>query len=128
MEPDEKGVLRLGGSTDDDLDSMNGLLHWQMEDYELFPICNMLGVEEEKEGNEFTKEYREIKEGEAQVDETSAHMFSEDKPMKYEEPTVKTMNLGDEANPKNIFVGDDWNPVLKAAVFKIFMEYKDIFA
>ena len=27
MEPDEEGVLRLGGSTDDDLDSKNGLLH-----------------------------------------------------------------------------------------------------
>ena len=27
MEPDDEGVLRLGGSTDDDLDSVNGLLH-----------------------------------------------------------------------------------------------------
>ena len=27
MELDEEGVLRLGGSTDDDLDSVNGLLH-----------------------------------------------------------------------------------------------------
>ena len=25
-------------------------------------------------------------------------------------------------------VGDKWNPVLKAATFKIFMEYKDVFA
>ena len=48
--------------------------------------------------------------------------------MKYEEATVKTMNLGDEANPKNILVGDDWNPILKAATFKIFMQYKDVFA
>jgi hypothetical protein len=47
---------------------------------------------------------------------------------KYEEPTVKTINLGDEAEPKNILVGDDWNPVLKAAAFKIFTEYKDVFA
>ena len=47
MEPDEEGVLRLeGGSNDDDLDSVNGLLHWQIEDYELFPSCHMLGVEE----------------------------------------------------------------------------------
>ena len=37
MEPDQEGVLRLeGGSMDDDLDSLNGLFHWQMEDYELF--------------------------------------------------------------------------------------------
>ena len=27
MELDEEGVLRLGGSTDDDLDSVNVLLH-----------------------------------------------------------------------------------------------------
>ena len=57
-----------------------------------------------------------------------AHTFSKDKPIKYKEPTVKKMNLGDEANPKNIFVGDDWNPALKAEAFKICMEYKDVFA
>ena len=46
MEPDQEGVLRLdGGSTDDDLDSMNGLFHWQMEDYELFHSCNVLSIE-----------------------------------------------------------------------------------
>ena len=29
MEPDEEGVLRLGGGlSDDDLDSINGLFHW----------------------------------------------------------------------------------------------------
>ena len=28
MEPDNKGVLRLGGSSDDDLDSVNRLFHW----------------------------------------------------------------------------------------------------
>ena len=38
------------------------------------------------------------------------------------------MNLGDEAEPKNILMGDNWDLVLKAAVFKIFMEYKDVFA
>ena len=49
MEPDE-GVMRLGGSNDDDLDSVKGLFHWQIEDYELFPSCNMLRVDEgEKE-------------------------------------------------------------------------------
>ena len=88
----------------------------------------MLGVEEEEGRNEFPKEYSELKEGEAQVDEPLAHAFSKDKPMKNEESMVKTMNLGDEENPKNILVGDDWNPVLKAAAFKIFMEYKNVFA
>ena len=40
MEPDEEGVLRLdGGSNDDDLDSVNGLFHWQMEDYFRVAIC-----------------------------------------------------------------------------------------
>ena len=48
-----------------------------MEDYELFLSCNILGVEEEKRRNEFSKEYSELKEGEAQVDETLADMFSE---------------------------------------------------
>ena len=38
------------------------------------------------------------------------------------------MNLGDDIEPKNILVGDNWNPVLKAAAFKIFLEYKDVFA
>ena len=47
MELDEKGVLRLeGGSNEYNLDSVNEIFHWQMEDYELFPSCNMLGVEE----------------------------------------------------------------------------------
>ena len=37
IEPDEEGVLWLeGGLKDDDLDSVNRLFHWQMEDYELF--------------------------------------------------------------------------------------------
>ena len=34
------------------------------------------------------------------MDETLAHAFSEKKPMKYEEPTVKTINLGDKVKPK----------------------------
>ena len=66
MEPDEKGVLRMeGGSSEDDLDSLNGLFHWQMEDYELFPSCNMLRVDEGKkeEGNECSKEHREAEGG-----------------------------------------------------------------
>ena len=47
MELDQEGVLQLeGGSTDDDLDSVSGLFHWQMEDYELFQSCNVLTIEE----------------------------------------------------------------------------------
>lgn len=57
MEPDE-GVLRLGGSNKDDLDSVNGLFHCQMEDYKLFSSCNMLTVDETGEENECPKEYR----------------------------------------------------------------------
>ena len=45
------------------------------------------------------------------MDETPTHTFSKDKPIKYEEPIVKTMNLGEEENLKNILVGDDWNLV-----------------
>ena len=37
-----------------------------MEDYELFPNCNMLRVDEGKKGgNECSKEYREAEEGKA---------------------------------------------------------------
>lgn len=66
MELDEEGVLRLeGGSNDDDLDLLNDLLHWQMEDYELFTSCNMLRVDEGNKGeeNECSKEYWEAKDG-----------------------------------------------------------------
>ena len=89
-----------GGSNDDDLDLVNDLLHWQMEDYELFLSYNMLGVQDGKEENEFLKEYREVKEGEAWINEMLVHTFSEDKPIKYEEPKIKTINLGNEVNPK----------------------------
>lgn len=43
---------------------MNGLYHWQIEDYELFPSCNILRVDEgEKiEENECRKEYKEADE------------------------------------------------------------------
>jgi len=64
MELDEEGVLRLEeGSNEDDLDSLNGLFHWQMEDYELFPSCNTLKVDEKGEENDCSKEYREVEEG-----------------------------------------------------------------
>ena len=66
MELNEEGVLRLeGGSKDDDLDLVNGLFHWQMEDYELFLSYNMLRVDEgeKRKKKECPKEYREAKEG-----------------------------------------------------------------
>ena len=103
-----------GGSTDDDLDSVNGLFHWQMEDYELFPTCNVLSIEEGPRENEFPKEFKEVKEGDAPVDVTPAHTFSTEEPIKYNEAKLETMNLGDEAEPRNILVGDNWDPVLKA--------------
>ncbi len=85
-------------------------------------------IEEGHSGDKFPKEFMEIKEGDTRLDETPTHVFGEGKPIKYDEATVQTMNLGDEVEPKNILVGDNWNPVLKAAAFKIFLEYKDVFA
>ena len=62
------------------------------------------------------------------MDVTLAHIFNEGETIKYNEATLQTMNLGDEAEPKNILVGDNWDPVLKVAIVKIFLEYKDVFA
>ena len=71
MEPDEEGVLRLqGGSSDDDLDSLNGLFYWQIEDYELFLSCNMLRVDDGKNTKgetECLKEHRDAEEGNGRV-------------------------------------------------------------
>ena len=78
-----------------------------MEDYELFHSCNVLSMEEGSRGNEFSKEFIEVKEGEALLDVTPAHTFSEGETIKYNEATLQTMNLGDEAEPKNILVGDN---------------------
>lgn len=103
-----------------------------MEDYELFHLeCNMLQVEEEaKEKDMFLLEYgvARVKEGVARVNETPTHQFAKDKPIQYKDSTLKETNLGDEGSSKTILVGDDWNPVLKEVAFKIFMEYKDVFA
>ena len=66
MEPDKEGALRVeGGLSEDDLDSLNGLFHRQMEDYELFLSYNMLRVDEgeKEERNERPKEYKEVEEG-----------------------------------------------------------------
>ena len=41
------------------------------------------------------------------LDETPVHVFGTRKPIKYDEAIVQTMNLGDEAEPKNILVGDN---------------------
>lgn len=48
----------------------------------------------------------------ARVDDTPAHQFERDKPIKYEERDVKKINLGKDEDPQVILVGDDWNPVL----------------
>ena len=95
-----------------------------MEDYEFFQSCNILAIEEERNGDGFPKEFREIKEGNTQLDETPAHVFNKEKPIKYEEATVQTMNLGDDTEPKNILVGDNWNPVLKTTTFKIVRPFR----
>lgn len=108
IKPKEEGVLKL----EDHTDSIDGLFHWQMSDYELFPpSCNMLEIEEDP--NEFHREYKEYKKGEARVEESPAHQFPKDE---------------HDENPKTILVGDDWNPVLKTVTFKIFTKYTDVFA
>lgn len=129
MDPDAEGILKLGGCcSEDDTDSLNGLFHWQQEDYEMFsPSCNVLSVEGE-EPDQYPPEYGEYKEGEAAMDTVPAHQFRNKEAMKYEEPMVKPLNLGTETDKKIILVGDGWNPVLKTAAFKIFTEYKDVFA
>ena len=70
-----------GGSTDDDLDSLNGLFHWQMEDYELFQSYNVLTVEEGHKNDGFPREFTKVKEGDASLDETPAHAFTEGEPI-----------------------------------------------
>lgn len=62
------------------------------------------------------------------MNETSTYKFDTKKAMKYKEPSLMIMNLGDQANPHNLLVVDDWNPLSKSATFKIFLKYKDVFA
>ena len=38
------------------------------------------------------------------------------------------MNLGEGDQPKEIWIGDDWDLVLKVTTLRIFLEYKDVFA
>lgn len=71
-----------GRGRNDDLDSMNGLLHWQMEDYELFQSCNLLTIEEGHSDDGFPREFMEVKEGDAPLDETPAHAFTEGESIK----------------------------------------------
>ena len=82
------------------------------------------------EGKEdlFPPVYREYTKGEAQVNKTLVHQFNKERLIQYEERLLKITNLGDEANPQNILVEEDWNLVLKVATFRIFLEYKDVFA
>lgn len=100
IERNDKSILELEGYSEDDGDSMIGLFHWQMDEYGSFN-CNMLQIEEPEE-DLFLEEYGESKEGEARVNETSAHQFDKEKHIQYEEPTLKVTNLGDKANHKNI--------------------------
>jgi hypothetical protein len=73
MGPNDEGVLEL----EDDIDSIDSLFHWQMSDYELFPLsCNMLEIKEDP--NEFPLEFKEYKEGEARVEESLANQFCKD--------------------------------------------------
>lgn len=64
----------------------------------------------------------------AKVDHTLAHKFEMNKMIKYEEPNIKKVNLGEKNNPQMIMIKDNWDPVLKVMAFKIFIEYKDTFA
>lgn len=41
------------------------------------------------------------------MDDILTHHFEGDKIIKYEEPSLKKVNLGDEDNPKVILFGDD---------------------
>ena len=82
MELDQEGVLRLeGGSMNDDVELVNGLFHWQMEDYELFQSYNILTIEEGHSNDGFPREFTEVKEVEAPLDETPAHVFSAGEPI-----------------------------------------------
>lgn len=43
MEPNEEGVLELEDYSEDEMSSLNGLFHWQMEDCKVFSsMCNFL--------------------------------------------------------------------------------------
>ena len=57
-------------------------------------------IEEERNGDGFPKEFREIKEGNTKLDETRTHVFNMEKPIKYEEAIVQTMNLGADTKTK----------------------------
>ena len=70
--------------------------------------------------------YTEYKEGGTTLDNTPAHIF--DQKVEYKEANLHALNLGEEGQTKEIFIGEDWDPVLKAAALRIFMEYKDVFA
>ena len=95
-----------------------------MEDCELF-YSYILGIEAPEDEEVFPLEFMEYKEGNADINESPAHCF-EEKAIRYEESLVETTNLGNAENPRNILVWDNCNPVLKAATFKIFMEFKDV--
>lgn len=127
VEPNERGVLRLGECSEDETSSLNGLFHWQVRNYEVFqPECNILQIQEAEFEERYPEVYKEYKEGTATLRKTLAHIF--EKEVEYKEAKLQTVNLGEKDQPKEILIGDNWDPVLKATSFTIFLEYKDIFA
>ena len=118
-------MLRLGECSDDETNSLNGLFHWQMGEYKVFQLeCNMLEIEETEES--YPEGYKGYTEGSATLSKTPAHQF--EGRIEYKEAKLETVNLGEEEQPKEIVIGEDWNLVLKAAAIRIFLEYKDVFA
>ena len=125
MEPDEEGVLRLGEYLEDDTDSLRSLFHWQMGDYEVLQAdCNMLQIQESEDS--YPEGYTEYKEGVTPLNTTPAHIF--DQKVEYKEASLQALNPIEVGKTKEIFIGDDWDPVLKAVALRNFMEYRDVFA
>ncbi len=75
------------------------------------PSCNMLEIAKIEEDHMYLEEYKEYKEGMVLVDDTPMHQFKEQEKIRYEEPKVAKLNLGDQKEPKPIIVGDDWDPI-----------------
>lgn len=106
-------MLELGSYSEDETSSLNRFFHYQ-EDYKVFHLeCNILQIREIEEiGTEnatFPPEYKEYKEGVVRVDDTPAHRFERGKMIKYEELNIKKVDLREQDNPKEIFIGDDWS-------------------
>lgn len=86
----------------------------------------MLQIQELEPEERYSKGYKEYREGMTTLNRTPTHIF--EKEVEYKEAKLQTINLGEEDQPKEILIGDDWDPVLKMTTFRIFLEYKDVFA